>query len=141
MEIFSRFNQDFIDPLNRLIHSTFFNADLIIGAILLIMGIFIRVWPPAKINSFWGYSSYMSRVNQDTWNSANRYAADLSRLLSYILIAIGIVTGLFFESQSDPYYYVTVGTTIIIVMMFRGMTERFLYKQFNEDGSRKKTAE
>jgi hypothetical protein len=123
--------------LPYIIHNTFINADVLAGMLLLVMGIIVRNFPPRKVDTFWGYHSFLATRNQDTWDTANCYAARLSILLSCVLIALGLIAGVAFTVPGEGYYYFTGGTAVLAVLMLPGFTERYLYRHFSRDGTRK----
>lgn len=69
---------------------------LITAFVLLAVSFIMKLWPPRKINHFYGYRSPQSMKNQHNWDLANRYSADLLmwagtsnvviHLLSYLTI-------------------------------------------------------
>jgi uncharacterized membrane protein len=72
-------------------------AHCIIGPVLLAVSSMMKLWPPKKINSLYGYRTPRSMKSQRAWEEANSYSADLllwagiSTLLVQVccLVAIG----------------------------------------------------
>jgi uncharacterized membrane protein len=123
--------------MKALLHSTYCNASLLCGLIFLFMGFFIRRYPPRSMKTWYGYRSFYSTRNMDMWRAANEYAAYMSRRTGLILFVFGIACGLFFERQSELFYYVTVGPVIICVLYMVGYTEWRLGQEFDEEGNRR----
>lgn len=123
--------------MRSIIHSTFFNADILAGIIFLAMGWIIRSFPPASRRKFYGYRSYLSTRNSETWKEANAFAGRHSLRIAYVLLGIGILIGVIFSTQSNWYYLISVGAVIIAAMNLRGETEWHLSRLFEDDGSPK----
>ena len=125
--------------MKNIIHSTFFNADILAGIIFLIMGLLIKLFPPRTRKKIYGYRSFLSTRNHETWVEANHFAGRHSLRIAYVLIGIGIVIGVIFQSQSDWYYLLSVGAVIIAAMNLRGETEWHLSRLFEDNGKKRKT--
>lgn len=123
--------------MNNFIHSTFFNADILAGIIFLLMGLLIKLFPPRNRKKIYGYRSFLSTRNHDTWKEANNFAGRHSLKIAYVLIGIGIVIGLVFQTQSNWFYLLSVGAVIIAAMNLRGETEWHLSRLFEDDGQRR----
>ncbi|GAA4311985.1 SdpI family protein [Compostibacter hankyongensis] len=124
--------------MEKIWHSTFFNADILAGLLLLCLGGLMLCFPPRNRRAFYGYHSYLARRNADTWRSANRFAALFSVKLALFLLLLGLGAGYVFDAQSYWFYLLTAGTVIIAVMLLRGETEWYLSRQFDEEGNRRK---
>lgn len=69
---------------------------VIVGAVLLAVSVLMKIWPPKKINHWYGYRTPLSMKNQLNWDIANTYSADLMmwagisnllvQALAYVLI-------------------------------------------------------
>lgn len=121
-----------------IIHSPLCNASLLAGLIFLFMGYMIRKFPPRSMKTWYGYRTFLSMINQQTWDEANSYAAYVSRRAGWILLPFGIITGLIFKEQTDLFLYVTITPVIITALLMTGLTEWHLLQTFDEDGERKK---
>jgi uncharacterized membrane protein len=123
--------------MSNIVHSTFFNADILGGLVFLVMGWIIRLFPPKNRKKIYGYRSYLSTRNAVTWREANLFAGRHSVRIAYVLLGIGVAIGLVFKSQSNWYYLLSVGAVIIATLNLRGETEWFLSQHFHDDGSRR----
>lgn len=123
--------------MQSVMHSTFFNANILAGVLFLLMGSIIRIFPPRNTKKIYGYRSYLSTRNLDTWGEANRFAARHSLRIGYVMLGIGIVIGLIFKNQDNWYYLLSVGSVIIAALNLRGETEWHLSELFEDDGTRK----
>jgi uncharacterized membrane protein len=116
--------------------ATLTSLTVTIGLILVIVGLISKIFPPTKINSFYGYRTSTSSRNLDTWKVANTYSAGLMMLEGLILSSIGLLTT-FIQINT------TIGTVLGIGLMFSSFiilvvaTEKHLNKLFDKDGNRK----
>ena len=120
--------------MQRIVHSTFFNADILVGVIFRAMGLLIRSFPPRSRRSFYGYLSYLSTRNQHTWDEANLFAGKHSLRIAAVLIPLGLLFGFLFSEQDNWYYLLTVATVVIAAMNLRGETEWHLSRRFDQEG-------
>lgn len=123
--------------MRSIIHSTFFNADLLAGLLFWIMGGLIYFFPPKSRKKIYGYRSYLSTRTPETWKEANAFAGKHSMRIAYVLLGIGIVVGVLFKKQDNWYYLLSVGAVIIAALNLRGETEWHLSRLFEDDGSPK----
>lgn len=123
--------------MTTLLHSTFCNASLLAGALFLFMGYFIHRYPPKSIKTWYGYRSFYSTRNIDTWHAANAYASYMSRRIGALLLVFGIACALFFERQSETFFYVTISPVIIGALYMVGYTEWMLGQEFDENGNKR----
>ena len=109
---------------------------LAIGGILFIVGLFFRICPPKKINSLYGYRTFSSMRNSDTWTNANKYSASLMVTEGIILTLIGIITLRIPGSRvMGPVLGFALFIVSIIILIVA--TEKHLNKLFDKDGNRK----
>lgn len=66
--------------------------NLSLGAILFISGAAMFLFPPKKINGFYGYRTHSSMKNEWSWKTANRYCSQLMIVLGIILMIIAVIT-------------------------------------------------
>ncbi len=72
---------------------------LIIGILMLTMATTFKVFPPKQINYFYGYRTRLSKSSEESWKEAQRYSAITMIILSIILISIGFVLNLMFNTS------------------------------------------
>ena len=53
---------------------------LLVGIVFILAGSIMYVFPPKKINSFYGYRTASSMQSQQKWNFAQTYSAKLTIL-------------------------------------------------------------
>ena len=127
--------------MTTFIYSTYCNASLLAGLVFLIMGYFIRRFPPKSIKTWYGYRSFYSTQNIDTWHAANAHAAYISRKIGILLLVFGIVCALFFSSQTELFFYVTISPVVIGALYMVGYTEWKLGQEFDEEGKKREGVE
>lgn len=107
---------------------------LVGGIILLIAGIILKLFPPTKINNFYGWRSNYAQKNKKTWNEAQKYGA--KQLISGGIIAIiagSILVKIF--TELSKHFYGLVFLIIVVLVIYR--VEHHLRKIFDEKGNRK----
>lgn len=120
----------------RFLYSTYCNAAIFAGIVFYLMGYFIHRFPPKSTKSWYGYRSVLSTKTPEMWRSANEYAAYISRRVGVILVVTGVACALLFQSQSDWFWYITVGAVVAGTMYLVGDTEWELTRHFDKDGKR-----
>ena len=118
-----------------------YSRSLLAGLVFLIMGYFIRRFPPKSIKTWYGYRSFYSTQNIDTWHAANAHAAYISRKIGILLLVFGIVCALFFSSQTELFFYVTISPVVIGALYMVGYTEWKLGQEFDEEGKKREGVE
>ena len=91
---------------------------LIIISIFFISGLVFYLFPPKKINNFYGYRTYLSKKNNETWLLANRNSA----LYLLILSAFNFIPYFIFDDHKNNLFaffsiliFAELITVIIIV--------------------------
>ncbi|MBO9733069.1 MAG: SdpI family protein [Chitinophaga sp.] len=122
--------------LLRFLHTTYCNAAIFAGVLFILMGYVIHRFPPKTTKSWYGYRSVLSTKTLEMWHSANEYAAGISKRVGIIMFVFGIACALLFESQTDWFWYLTVGAVVAGTMYMVGDTEWELTRHFDKDGNR-----
>jgi uncharacterized membrane protein len=97
--------------------------NILIGAILMIVGLLSRIFPPKKPNSFYGYRTKKSIKTRSSWKKANEYFSGGLIMLSAASILIGLFTTIIIAKYSTP---ITVGSTIILLIGLYFKTEKLI---------------
>lgn len=63
----------------------------VVGLIFLIAGTVQRIYPPRKINKYYGYRMPSATKNQQTWDAANRYSARIIIRTGIVLLVAGLL--------------------------------------------------
>lgn len=107
---------------------------LLITFIMVVVTLWFNFKPPTKINSYYGYRTTRSMINQNTWVAANNYSGNL------MLIIIGVfVTGQYALIKQvggkKSLFYAGV-LLIILLLAVMTLTESYLKRHFDEEGNR-----
>lgn len=107
---------------------------LTMGAVIAIIGVIFKIFPPKKINSIYGYRTRFSMKNHDTWNEAQRYSSNSFIILGVGFVLLGIVCNYFLKEirEETQGLVFLLGTFAMICY-----DEMHLRKVFNSKGSRK----
>ena len=105
--------------------------------IILVVGIVFWMYPPKKINEFYGYRTTRSRKSQEAWDFAQRYSAKLMTILSLAALIVAAAAHLFRNSLCINSDYlmqydicITLLLPIILVLTPIVLTELELRKRF-----------
>ena len=63
--------------------------------IFLVVGLVFWMYPPKKINEFYGYRTTRSRKSQEAWDFAQRYSAKLMTMFGFAALIVGAGAHLF----------------------------------------------
>ncbi|MCD2346796.1 SdpI family protein [Clostridium guangxiense] len=105
-----------------------------VGIIFIIAGIVLRVFPPKKINSIYGYRTNLSMKNQDAWNEGQKYSGNTFIVFGLIYCALEFALAKLIKNTNIAYQLAIFLIGIIIMLV---IDEGHLRKVFNADGSRK----
>lgn len=120
-----------------------FLCNLLIPVLMIFIGWTFLAHPPKTINGIYGYRTFMSSKNQDTWDFAHQYCGKLWWKIGWIILPISIVVQLpFVHSTNDTIGYVTmILETVQCVVLISSIfpVEKALKENFDKDGNRKKS--
>ena len=88
--------------------------------IFLVVGVVFWMYPPKKINEFYGYRTTRSRKSQEAWDFAQRYSAKLMTILGLAALIVAAAAHLFRNSlcvNSDHLMLYDNGITAVLVVM------------------------
>lgn len=108
---------------------------LMSAIVFIILGCLIRLFPPKTQNSSYGYRSFMSMKNQETWNEAQKYAGLTMIIFGLINLFLGlwaILTPIILNSEIVQFVVLVIGTLAVIYI-----NEARLRDIFTEEGKRK----
>ena len=105
--------------------------------IFTVIGLVFWMYPPKKINEFYGYRTTRSRKSQEAWDFAQRYSAKLMTILGLAALIVAAVAHLFRNSLCVNSDYLMLYDTcitsllpIIVVLPPIVLTELELRKRF-----------
>jgi len=114
--------------------------EYLIGCIFLVLVFFtlglLLFNNPGKINSAFGYRTFASKRNQDTWDEANMYAGKCMMLCGIMLIVVLVIVDFFFNNVLKMFAMLGAFSlvSLLCVLFF---TERRLKYIFFRDGKRR----
>lgn len=114
-------------------------CSLLVPLSMIVLGKRWSKTPPAKINSFSGYRTTMSKLNQDTWNYAHEYWGRMNFALGVLLLILTIIFLTVIKGRSDFENLVTYLVFIQMAIMALTIipTEVKLKKLFTKTGQRR----
>ncbi len=89
-------------------------AQLLISIILLIAGLMLKITPPQKINTVFGYRTSLSMSNHESWKLGNRISANILIFGSLFLIMINVVS--FFVKSNEILLTAVYLASVIVVL-------------------------
>ena len=120
---------------------TLFLCNLLIPALVLVFGVWMRVRPPKRINGVFGYRTRMSRKNEQTWQFAHRICGKIWIVLGSVMLAVCTAVQIPLLRDTARLTRVTqvmsFGQIALILLSVAGV-ERALRKHFDQDGKSKK---
>jgi uncharacterized membrane protein len=104
------------------------------GIVILIIAILFKIFPPKKANWIYGYRTSSAMKNQETWNEANKYSANLLLLSGFVTLIAGIMC--YYYPNKNSINLVATSFVVMVIITI-SMTEIHLKKTFNKEGNRK----
>jgi uncharacterized membrane protein len=84
----------------------------------------MKLWPPKKINHFYGYRTPRSTQNQLAWDEANAYSADLLMWAGISTLLIQLIS--YFVVGGHISILIPIGYYLVFVITSIFLTERRL---------------
>jgi uncharacterized membrane protein len=86
----------------------------------------MKVKPPKKINLFYGYRTARSMSNQNVWDEANKYSAQLMTVYGVLHILIGVISNIMFNDEVS--FFIAIGSMGLFIMILFVLVESRLKK-------------
>ena len=127
----------------EIIYSFFFGCSL--PLLMLFIGIIFGKNPSDEVDGI-GYNTSFSRLNNDTWKTAQLIMSRLWKKLGVIMLAVSLVLLLIlsFIFSGDSLLLAMTGVIMLQVIAMLGsifLIERELRKIFNDEGERREKTE
>lgn len=115
--------------------------DLLFPLIMVLLGkVFVKN-PPKEINGVYGYRTYRSMKNKDTWEFAHHYFGKLWITMGWIILFPSAIAMLFVIGKNKDVIGNVSSLIYILQIVFLIYpifpTERALKRNFDEDGNKK----
>ena len=108
-----------------------------IGALFTFFGgLLFKLFRPKTINYIYGYRSKFSMKNQNTWDVAQRYSANIFIISGLLLILLGVIQHIIFN-ESNTMNNIQGIEVIFSVLVIYIICEKHLRSKFYENGSQK----
>ena len=105
--------------------------------IILVVEIVFWMYPPKKINEFYGYRTTRSRKSQEAWDFAQRYSAKLMTVLGFVALAVASIahwlrSRLCLNSEYVILYDIGITAVLVVMVVIPSivLTELELRKRF-----------
>ena len=85
--------------------------------IFLVVGVVFWMYPPKKINEFYGYRTTRSRKSQEAWDFAQRYSAKLMTIFGLVALIVAAAAHLFRNSLCINSDYLMLYDTCITLLL------------------------
>ena len=110
-------------------------AHVLMGPLLLLFAFIFRLFPPKKINHYYGYRMPSAMRNQIVWNRANLYAAKVLIYGALLTILIQFIAFLIFK----PFTSFLIGAIAVCIAALSVLpfTEKYISNNFDENGDEK----
>lgn len=99
-------------------------AHLITGPVLLAVSLIMKLWPPKKINSFYGYRTPRSMKSKPAWDEANTYSAELMLWAGISTLLVQAI--LFFTIGGHESLLISLGYYLVFIVISIFLTEKRL---------------
>lgn len=111
---------------------------LLFPIIMIVFGVCFAKRPPRNINFLYGYRTFRSMRNQDTWQFSHRYWGKLIRVFGWIFLPISVAVPLAVNAEVClTAAGILFGLQLICLIVSIFLTERALNRAFHKDGSRR----
>jgi len=107
---------------------------LFLGLLFLVIGFIFKFLPPKKINIIYGWRTFFAAKNQDTWDEAQKYGANLMIIFGIASVLLGC---LIYILVRDLHIILGFIGFILSISALILLGELHLRKVFNSDGNRK----
>ncbi len=105
---------------------------LSVGIIFVLAGVLMNVFPPKKINPFYGYRTSGSMRSQERWAFAQKYAAR-EMVKCGALLAATSVLGLFFDLNENLAVVIGLSLMIAMIVVLLRRVEKAIANRFQEE--------
>lgn len=112
-------------------------TNILPSIIFIVVGVILKLWPPKKINHAFGYRTFFSMQNNETWKEGNNFSGIMMILSGVIAFFFSSsVTFMYWNSPNISSVVSGIGS-ILFCFSFVFYTEIHLRKTFDENGNRR----
>ncbi|MCM3783390.1 SdpI family protein [Neobacillus mesonae] len=95
-----------------------------VGVVFIIIGLFMKIKPPKRINNIYGYRTNRSMSSERMWQEANRYSAIWMIGIGIFYIVIGMFVSKFVRGMEG--FGILVGLLLMLNLLLFVVVERRL---------------
>ncbi|MCM3127467.1 SdpI family protein [Paenibacillus provencensis] len=95
-----------------------------VGVVFIILGLFMRIKPPKRVNHIYGYRTNRSMKSERMWKEANRYSAAWMIGIGIFYIIIGLFVSRFVSGMEG--FGILVGLMLMFNLLLFVVVERRL---------------
>ena len=103
---------------------------LLPGLLVLVIGYMMLLWPPKRINWFYGFRTKYSMRNRQTWRKGNLYYTKM--IMGTGLMSIAIALACYYLLPFPVSLIIVVGFMIVMFMLSIQLTNDYLKRKFEE---------
>ncbi|PEG12528.1 hypothetical protein COO04_30490 [Bacillus toyonensis] len=92
-------------------------VSLLIGIIFILISLLLKKRTPTDINAIYGYRTTRSMKNMKLWEAGNKYSAEIMTQNGFIIIILGSIISLFFNSPSTAILLIMGSMLLLIISM------------------------
>ena len=108
---------------------------LLVAGLIQIIAILFKLFPPKKINLFYGYRTGFAMQNHDTWTEANKFSVNVMFRGAVINLIIALTAQIILPPNAA--LFITTVATLGMMVVVIVMTEKYLRKLFDQTGNRR----
>lgn len=90
---------------------------LLSGITFFLLGIAMKIWPPKKINSWYGYRTPLSTSSDRAWKLAQKHSVKAMFKYGFIMTIVGLFTG-FYLLKERYVPFILLSELIILLPLF-----------------------
>lgn len=105
--------------------------------IFIICGIALKLWAPEEVSGIFGYRTFFSMKNKETWKEGNEFSAMMMIVSGIICLLLSLTITFFYKDDPSISRKISGIVTVILVLGSIFYTEIHLKKVFDKDGNRR----
>lgn len=107
-----------------------YQLPIMIGSLYVIISLITIVFPPKKINSWYGYRTPASMKSEEKWNFAQKYSSYLMLKTGFILLLISFLKTIL-NNNFEGVINLTILFVSVVIVFFK--TEKAIKRNFPEN--------
>ncbi|RII33776.1 SdpI family protein [Clostridium chromiireducens] len=112
-------------------------TNILTSVIFIVVGAILKLRPPKKINSVYGYRTFFAMKNKETWKEGNSFSAVMMLIGGSISLSFSLLITLLLREEPNLSSVISITGSLLITFSFTLYTEIYLRRIFDEEGIRK----